>query len=298
MHKTIHAVPKINIFLRIMGQREDGFHNIETIFVPLNSPFDTITLTSSDKKGISLECSSSEIPLDKHNLCWRAAEKFANFANVKPAWKICLEKRIPVAAGLGGGSSDGAAVLKLLQQEYPFVSKKDLETIASELGADVSFFLNPRPSIGRGKGEILSPIKLERELHFVIVNPGFPVSSAWAYKNNMKKAEPAPDLNEILKCLNGKDIKKLSAMLHNDLSPALFRKFPILEMIKTSMLEAGAPAVEITGSGPTLFALAESKSRAEKICLKIRELYKEPVICFAAAALNPEFNQDEPFGSG
>lgn len=284
------APSKINPYLKIIGKRSDGYHEIETILLPLANPLDVITLSSSEKGKLNITASEPDLPCDSNNLCWKAAQAFAELAQLTPEWSINIKKHIPIAAGMGGGSSDAAAVLKILQQKYPVVSDNDLKNIACKLGADVPFFLNPIPSLAKGIGEVLSPLILTHEIPLVIVYPKFPVSAKWAYANYI--SETAPPLSSVCNALKENDLEQLSKLLHNDLAVALYRKFPLLSIIKEAVLSIGAMGVEVSGSGPSLFAVCRSVKNSQTICSIIQDLYKDSILCFATSS-KISYNQNE-----
>lgn len=299
----IKSPSKTNLFLRVIRKRSDGYHEIETIFLPLKNPSDTITLTDSKDGKLNVTCSVPELS-GSDNLCHKAATAFAKSAGIRPSWKIHVRKSIPVAAGLGGGSSDAAAVLKLLQKKYPqIISEAEIMTIAAKIGADVPFFLNSVPALATGIGEKLKPLDVKCEIPLVIVFPKFPVSAKWAYENRIKagadrqsvclksavSAKP-PYLNSIRKtksndmisAMRDNDLKQIASLLRNDLAPALWKKFPILGILKTSLMENGALGVEISGSGSSLFAIAKSAKSSEKMVKAMNKRFKNSIFCLAS----------------
>ncbi|HBC85337.1 MAG TPA: 4-(cytidine 5'-diphospho)-2-C-methyl-D-erythritol kinase [Lentisphaeria bacterium] len=273
-----NAKAKINLFLRVIRKRADGYHEIETIFLPLKEPCDTITLTDSKDGKLTVTCTVPALS-GPDNLCHKAAEAFAKFAKIRPSWKIHVTKRIPVAAGLGGGSSDAVGVLRLLQQKYPHkISEADILYLASKIGADVPFFLNPVPSIAKGIGGKLEPLPIKCEIPIVVVFPRFPVSAKWAYQNRMK-SDSRVSLDKVLSALERNDLRKL-ASLRNDLSPALWKKFPFLSILKDEMIKAGALGVEVSGSGSSLFTIAKSAKSAKRIVKAMNKRFGNSVECF------------------
>ncbi len=274
------APAKINLFLKVTGKRDDGYHDIETIFLPLARPSDTVCIAFSESEGITVESEGEPVPSGTDNICHKAAEIFAKLAGMRADWKIMLKKRIPVSAGLGGGSSDAAAILKILNGNYGIFSGSELCGIARKVGADVPFFINPVPSIGMGIGEILEPLGFCPSIPLVIVNPCFPVSSAWAYNNMIRGDRLAPSLKDVVSALRSGDAAKFAKLLHNDLSPALFRKFPVLCILRNFMLDAGACGVEISGSGSSLFAVCESDMKAKEISSVLGEKYPAGIKVF------------------
>ncbi|HCE44169.1 MAG TPA: 4-(cytidine 5'-diphospho)-2-C-methyl-D-erythritol kinase [Lentisphaeria bacterium] len=276
----IKAPAKTNLFLRVARKRDDGYHEIETIFVPLENLSDTVELTDSNDGKLSVTCSIPALS-GPDNLCHKAAEAFAKSAKIRPAWKIHVIKRIPVAAGLGGGSSDAAGVLRLLQQKYPHkISEADILYMASKLGADVPFFLNPVPSIATGIGEKIKPLALKCWIPIVVVFPGFPVSAKWAYRNRIKSSSNV-ELKDIISALDKNDNRRLASLLRNDLAPALWKKFPLLSILKDGMLKAGALGVEVSGSGSSLLAVAKSAKSADRIVKEMDKRFENSVASYS-----------------
>ena len=275
-----NAPAKINLFLKVVGKRADGYHDIETIFFPVERPSDNVSVFFDDIDGISIESDGDPVPSGAGNICHKAADIFVKTAKMKAAWKIILKKGIPVSAGLGGGCSDAAAVLRILNEKYRIFSGVELCGIAKKVGADVPFFINPVPSIGKGIGEILEPLGFWPTIPLVIVNPCFPVSSAWAYNNMLKIGKNAPGLKEVVSALKSGNPAEFAELLHNDLSPALFRKFSLLRILRDFMLDAGACGVEVSGSGSSLFAVCESDTKAKEISSVLGEKFSAEIKVF------------------
>jgi len=250
--------------------------------MPLSKPADEIDINFAASAGISIICDKPEVPCDERNICHKAASKYAESCGVTPNWKITILKNIPVAAGMGGGSSDAAAVLKILNDKYQKLDKNKLKSIALECGADVPFFLDPRPALASGLGDIFEyPNNKYPEIPLLLINPGFPISAAWAYNNlspNSIGEIPAGYEQKFLDALQRNDLKKLSELIHNDLATASYKKFPVLEILKEELLESGALSAEITGSGPTLFALFESTEERDESANIFKQNYPQMTI--------------------
>jgi 4-diphosphocytidyl-2-C-methyl-D-erythritol kinase len=272
----VKALSKVNLYLEITGKRADSYHEIKTVFIPLREPCDEIKIeTVSD--GIQILSDTPDLPRDERNICWRAAAKFAKEAGIKPSWRISIEKKIPLSAGLGGGSSDAAVVLKILDNLFP--GKANIGEIASSLGADVPYFLNPIPAFAEGVGEIISPIKLNVPIPLVVINPLFPVSSAWAY-SKYEKRENRINHESMLSAIRSGDIAKIADCVRNDLAPALYEKFPLLGILRNSLIEFGALNAEISGSGSSLFAIAKSYDDTVEIADNMRKKYRDSLKIF------------------
>lgn len=274
MELATETPAKINLFLRVMKRRPDGYHNIETLFYPLRGLYDTVRVCDRLEPGISVHCDRTDLPTDRRNLAWQAAERFAEAARLKPAWTVTVEKRIPVAAGLGGGSSDAAAVLRLLNQAAGSPLSNDvLQQVAVQIGADVPFFLNPRTAVGTGIGDVLRPIPCPETLHLVLINPGFPVSTRWAYAHAASSAPSPPDIGQLIGVLGSPDSGLLAGRIYNSFESALCVKFPIVEILKECLCEAGAHAAQISGSGPTVFGLFPDPDAAALAARRVRDRF-------------------------
>ncbi len=269
---------KLNLFLEIKGIRPDSYHEIETLFYPVRRVNDTITIIPEDAPGIRISCDAQGVPEDESNLCWKAADRYCRSAGIVPSFSITLKKGIPVAAGMGGGSSDAAAVLRLLQKHFHALDDSTLLEIAVKTGADVPFFLNPVPSAGRGIGEILTPLDgIPEQLPILIAAPLFPISAPWAYRHRNRPAASADTraLEPLTDALRKADFPRAASLLRNDLEYAVLEKFPLLEILKRTFSTLRC-RVLVSGSGPTLFLFFESfeaRENACEFCASVGETY-------------------------
>ena len=256
---SLETPSKINLYLRVAGRRADGYHEIETFFFPLSTPSDTITVSETDIPGISIRTDHPDVPCNSSNLCWKTASAFAEASGIAPAWNIDIKKNIPVAGGMGGGSSDGAAVLRILSKLYGHpLSDYKLAEIALKAGADLPFFLNPLPSKAEGVGEKLSVLDCEYSCPPILIAvASFPVSAAWSYKNRIEQSPEKVSIafDDIFSAYKARDWQACGKLLRNDLAPAVMKKFPLLQMIHSDFMKSGACGAEISGSGPSLFAI-------------------------------------------
>ncbi len=243
------APAKINLYLHIVGRRADGFHELETLMAPI-SLGDTLEIELTEG-GIEFTCSDPALADAKENLATRAARLFFDEFGLTQGARIHLEKQVPVGAGLGGGSSDAAAVLLALRALTKIEAHDEkLAELAARLGSDVPFFIYGRPAVCRGRGEIIEPRPLPRTFHGLLVHPGFGVSTPWAYKTyaqNPQPGEPGRVFGDIT--------------LRNDLEPPAFSKYPWLPTAKKWL--RGQPEVLdalMSGSGSSVFALTESEA--------------------------------------
>ena len=255
---TLAAHAKINISLRILGKRPDGFHELESLMAPI-ALADEIELSHGSGKAITLTCNDPELSTGPENLCIKAAEAYRAETGLDHGIAITLLKKIPHGAGLGGGSSDAASVLKGLNQlfEHPLVAE-ELAQIAATLGSDVPFFLENRPAWCRGRGEIIEPAPTLPARTLLLIKPAFPVPTAWAYK---KYAE----MKESGKLPTHADRQLLGDLeIINDLEIPVFDKYLLLPVIKKWLQEQ--PEVEcafMTGSGSTMVAVIKSDVSGE-----------------------------------
>lgn len=256
----IWSPAKLNIRLKVVGRRPDGYHELVSIMVPVGL-YDTIRLEIGQTKGIRLSCKGLSVPEDDGNLVFRAAQAFFSRTALKQSLSIELVKNIPVAAGLGGGSSNAACTLEALNQMWSEpLGFRDLETLAVNLGADVPFFLHRKPCIARGIGEILEPIEEWPEFWYVIVMPPIRVSTSWVY-GKLKLKLTKDEYRSILQCF-AKDSPDIVDMLENDLERVTASHYPVIDVIKRALLDSGAKGALMSGSGPSVFGIFESKDRA------------------------------------
>ena len=255
---------KVNLYLKVLARRADGYHELVTVMQPLTLA-DELLLTPG--KGLSLECQHPEVPSGAQNLVWRAAQRFGAATGQEPQVHIGLVKKIPVAAGLGGGSSDAAGTLLALNElaGNP-LGPSTLHELAAELGADVPFFLETGPAVGRGIGTILSPLDLP-PYWYVLLNPGLAISTSWVYGNLDLQAlavtgAPVPG------SWNGSHPETWVA---NDLETVTLKRYPELREFLAGLSRAGARAQGMSGSGPTLFGLFQEAEAAQAAAAQLRQ---------------------------
>ena len=254
---SVKTPAKINVGLNIIEKRKDNFHNLETIFYPIGI-FDTIHFSESDKFTF---ISDNEMLNREHdNLIIKAKNLLEKESGDEIKVKISLEKKIPIGAGLGGGSSDAAAVLKVLNEILKLnIQSARLAELALQLGSDVPFFLNPLPSFAESRGEILEQLNLKIEEPILLINPGIHVSTAWAF-SKIKPADPAFPLWQITRLYY--NYKEWREKVINDFENPVFEEYPQIRKIKEELYNFGAAFALMTGSGSTLFSIFSDKDRA------------------------------------
>jgi 4-diphosphocytidyl-2-C-methyl-D-erythritol kinase len=273
----IRAPAKINLSLRVIGRRADGYHLLDTIMVPI-SLYDEIEIRKTGiackKKStgdlIEISCDHPLVPLGKENIVYRAAKLIMNKSRVAVPISIRITKGIPVGAGLGGGSSDAAATLVGLNRLFKLrLSPSRLEKIALSLGADVPFFIRGRAARARGIGEKLRPLRRLPHFWSVIVYPGFPVSTAWVYRNLRQKLTKPIVNTSIANSPNS--FGDLATLLQNDLEAVTLKRYPEIALLKEKLLREGALRVLMSGSGSSVFGIFASKRTAFAAFQRLRK---------------------------
>jgi 4-diphosphocytidyl-2-C-methyl-D-erythritol kinase len=289
----IRAPAKINLSLRVVGRRADGYHLLDTIMVPV-SLYDDVEIrkmrVTDPKKNatplIKIRCDHPLVPDDEQNLAYRAARLILDKAKSSQPIEIRIRKRIPVGAGLGGGSTDAAATLvglnRLLKLGF---SAGELERLGLKLGADVPFFIRGRPARARGIGEHLQPLGRFARRWLVILYPGFGVSTAWVYQNLPAKLTKPSVNTSIASSLTGSG--DLLEMLVNDLESVTLGKYRKIGLLKRKLLRAGATGSLMSGSGSSVFGVFGTKRKAEQAFRRLRQ--EEESQAFLVHVLNRRF---------
>lgn len=245
--------PKINIGLYVTLKREDGFHNLETIFYPVDNKKDKIEISLSGKEYTEVILQSG-LPVDtENNICLKAYNVLKKDFEL-PEVEIRLTKNIPIGAGLGGGSSDGAYTLKMLNDMAGLrLSADDLKRYAALLGSDVPFFIENKPVIAGGRGEIMEPVNIDLSSKIItIVKPGIFISTAEAY-SLIKPSMPDISLREAISL----PVKEWKDTISNDFEKPIFNRYPSLKTLKEELYTLGADYVSLTGSGSAIYAIAD-----------------------------------------
>ena len=250
---------KVNLRLDILGKRADGYHDIRTVFQKI-SLGDDVTLDLI-KSGIEVACDNPLVPCSEANLAHAAAKMLVSRYSIKDGIRITIKKRIPVAAGLGGGSSNAASTLAGINQLFGLgLSNGDLMTMATDLGADVPFFLFGSSAIGTGIGDKLQAISIQPKLWYLLVTPDMQISTAWAYQNVTRGLTNGAVNITIPSCIN--TIPEIITILYNDLEKVVLPRFPLLQDIKDALRNKGALGCLMSGSGSTVFGLFASEEKA------------------------------------
>jgi 4-diphosphocytidyl-2-C-methyl-D-erythritol kinase len=259
----VEARAKINLGLQIVRRRDDGYHDIDTVFHRIGWS-DEMEFRKTER-GITLTTSLPELPCDERNLCVRAAATLFELTGYDGGIHIDLRKNVPIGAGLGGGSSDAAAVLKALPSflDIP-VASEDLFQIASRLGSDVPYFLEDGSAYAQGRGELLSYFNLALPWHVLVVYPGIHISTAWAYRRvSFPSHHPIHNLKELILANLSSPVELVNKM-RNDFEPVVFPVHEETMRVKEIMYRTGADFSLMSGSGSSVFGLFRDESRARE----------------------------------
>jgi 4-diphosphocytidyl-2-C-methyl-D-erythritol kinase len=258
----LKAPAKINWFLFVIGKRQDRYHNIQSLMQCV-SLYDTLSIEESDNIDILTE---SDIP-PENNLVYKAALLLKESYGPKKGALITLKKNIPIAAGLGGGSSDAAAALRGLNSLWELnVPEAELASLGASLGSDIPFFLNSTAALVEGRGEMITPVELNTPHILLIVKPTLGIGAGWAYSNLNELSKPLDGnlTQAFVEALENKDYPTLCVMVSNDLEVPVFKKYMEIRELKDRMLECGASLSAMSGSGSCVFGLFKARNIAEE----------------------------------
>ena len=268
---TVEANAKINLTLDILGKRPDGFHEVAMVMQTIGL-HDTLVMEKTER-DIELSINVPWLKADEKNLAWRAAELIRQEYGLEGGVRIELTKRIPVAAGLAGGSADAAAVLKGMNDLYGLqLDEEKLCELGARLGSDIPFCIMGGTMLATGRGEVLTRLSDMPETWVVLAKPRISVSTAWAYQNyDEQGAERHPDNEAIKQAIARGNRKAVAGLLCNVLESVTIKKYDVIAEYKQMMLDKGAMASMMSGSGPTVFGLAKNREQAESIADVLRQ---------------------------
>ena len=268
---TVEANAKINLTLDILGKRPDGFHEVAMVMQTIGL-HDTLVMEKTER-DIELSINVPWLKADEKNLAWRAAELIRQEYGLEGGVRIELTKRIPVAAGLAGGSADAAAVLKGMNDLYGLqLDEEKLCELGARLGSDIPFCIMGGTMLATGRGEVLTRLSDMPETWVVLAKPRISVSTAWAYQNyDEQGAERHPDNEAINQAIDRGNRKAVAGLLCNVLESVTIKKYDVIAEYKQMMLDKGAMASMMSGSGPTVFGLAKNREQAEAIADVLRQ---------------------------
>ena len=266
---------KINLYLKIGKKLSSGYHNLQSIMQRIELS-DSINIEPINEDKIIVESTNPELASEE-NLAYKAAILLKKKYKVKHGVKIFIEKNIPLEAGLGGGSSNAATTLLNLNKLWSLkLKEKQLIELASQIGSDVPFFISENAAVVEGIGDKIKRIKKSFSINVVLINPGFRVSTRWAYSafdKQKPKIKAKAYINNLVKAIERKDIKEIANNLHNDFEPIVIKKYKVINDIKINLLRNDALNALVSGSGPTVFGVFNSIYEAREAFFKIQYDY-------------------------
>jgi 4-diphosphocytidyl-2-C-methyl-D-erythritol kinase len=274
---TLKSPAKLNLYLKIVNKRPDGFHNLTTLFERIDLA-DEINLSHEPSGRIRVSCDHPHVPTGPKNLVYKVAAVLKQDFGVKEGVHIAIQKNIPVAAGLAGGSSNAATVLQGLNKVWDLkLSRAQLVKYAAKIGSDVAFFLYDCPwALGTGRGEVIKTLKIQAKLWHVLVVPRVKMLTKRVYGAlNLKLTKSGHGVNILTHSLGKNDIRKVGSLLLNDLEQPIGRLEPRLLKVKKKLLAFKTAGVAFSGSGPSLFTVVESKKQADEIKSILERRYSQ-----------------------
>ena len=269
----LRAYGKINLALDVTGKREDGYHEVRMIMQTVNL-YDQIIMKKINDPGIHLKTNLYYLPINEKNIVYKAVKLIKDEFNIEQGLDIAIDKRIPVAAGMAGGSSDAAAALVGMNKLFSLgLSKKELMKRSLKLGADVPYCIMRGTALAEGIGEILTPLPPVSQCYVLIAKPGISVSTKFVYGNlNISELKEHPDIDGMVHDINNDNLYGIGNKLSNVLETVTIKKYPMIHKIKNEMVKYGAIGAIMSGSGPTVFGLFDHKKKAKDALYHIRGL--------------------------
>jgi len=272
----IDSYSKINLTLNILARREDGYHEIETIMQSINLA-DKVIITE-EKEGIKIKCNHPQVPVSNQSLAYRSAEKILKKFGIERGVKIEIDKKIPLASGMAGGSANSATILVGINKLFNLtLSNEDLRKIGEELGMDVPFCIQNGTALAYQRGEKITPLPpINPPLWIVVINPGFKISTQWAYNNlDLEKIKRRKNNTEaMLAALREGEPWEIAKNLFNSFEGLIIKKYPETARVKDRLINEGVLGALISGSGPAVFGIAQNEEEALQIYEKLKPEYK------------------------
>ena len=281
MTYTEPAYAKLNLTLDILGKRSDGFHDLSMVMQSIDLT-DTISVSEQESPNLSLTCSVPYLPCDESNIAAKAVRRFFEAqGGSAPGLAIHIDKFIPTCAGMAGGSSDGAAVLRILRKLYAVdMPQEKLESIGALVGSDVPYCVRGGTVLAQGRGELLTDLPPLPDCYFVICKPPFPISTPELFGQvRLKKLRCHPDTAGMLKALECGDLDGIAHRIYNVFEDVLPRKYAQVFEIKKKLLDLGAITASMTGSGPTVFGLFTNEERAKIAAHELKKEFTATYFC-------------------
>ena len=281
---SLKSHAKVNLFLKVLRKRSDGYHEIESLIQEI-SLCDNILLEDR-QKGITILCPNKEIsiPSNHNNLAYKAAKLLMERFNIKKGISITIDKKIPVGSGLGGGSSNAASVLKGLNQLWNLGLKNaQLQELGASIGSDVPFFINGKTALVKGRGVKIHTCFTIPKIWLVLAIPNINVSTKWAYERMNRELTKNINSAKLLK-LKKLGVKNIVNNLFNRLEGVVLKEYPLIKVIKEKMMACGASGALMSGTGSAVFGIASSKDKACRIAKKISNDLKSELVCYVTSS--------------
>lgn len=266
------AYAKINLGLDVLRRRPDGYHEVKMIMQTVDI-CDDLTFEKRKEPGIAFRIEGSDLPADENNLVYRAAALLMEKGQIREGVSITLHKRIPIAAGMAGGSADAAAAMRGLNELFEMgYSAEELKKTGVTLGADIPYCIEGGTMLSEGIGEILTPLPAPPDCHLVIAKPDIDVSTAFVYGHLQADRLPFhPDIDGMAAALAAGDLRGITDRMGNVLETVTVKEYPVIDKLKRKMCELGAENALMSGSGPTVFGIYKEKEAAQKAAAAIKE---------------------------
>ena len=289
----LRALAKINLGLDVVRKREDGYHEVRMIMQTIQM-YDLLKIDKCSEPGIHLTTNLPYVPCDERNLVYKAAKLLMDEFDIRQGVIMNLKKFIPVSAGMAGGSSDAAAALVGMNRLFGLkLSMKDLMKRGVTIGADVPYCIMRGTALAEGIGEILTPLSPVPFCYILIGKPGINVSTKTAYENlNLSQIQQHPRIDSMIEAIQAQDLREMAGLMENVFEPGIIREYPVVQNIKDLMLEGGAFNAMMSGSGPTVFGVFDSRRKMEKTAQKLRESHLAKTV-FATKVFNVRGNAND-----
>ena len=289
----LRALAKINLGLDVVRKREDGYNEVRMIMQTIQM-YDLLKIDKCSEPGIHLTTNLPYVPCDERNLVYKAAKLLMDEFEIRQGVIMNLKKFIPVSAGMAGGSSDAAAALVGMNRLFGLkLSMKDLMKRGVTIGADVPYCIMRGTALAEGIGEILTPLSPVPFCYILIGKPGINVSTKTAYENlNLSQIQQHPRIDSMIEAIQAQDLREMAGLMENVFEPGIIREYPVVQNIKDLMLEGGAFNAMMSGSGPTVFGVFDSRRKMEKTAQKLRESHLAKTV-FATKVFNVRGNAND-----
>ena len=289
----LRALAKINLGLDVVRKREDGYHEVRMIMQTIQM-YDLLKIDKCSEPGIHLTTNLPYVPCDERNLVYKAAKLLMDEFEIRQGVIMNLKKFIPVSAGMAGGSSDAAAARVGMNRLFGLkLSMKDLMKRGVTIGADVPYCIMRGTALAEGIGEILTPLSPVPFCYILIGKPGINVSTKTAYENlNLSQIQQHPRIDSMIEAIQAQDLREMAGLMENVFEPGIIREYPVVQNIKDLMLEGGAFNAMMSGSGPTVFGVFDSRRKMEKTAQKLRESHLAKTV-FATKVFNVRGNAND-----